>query len=85
MNIIYGRDGNVYKTSISNGKEYMSSKKEKEEFAIAELEKIKDEMNVELFEEYSAEREFDRGYESCLKQQINRIDNHIKELKGENK
>lgn len=33
MNIIYGTDGNVYKTSISNGKEeYMSLKKEKEEF-----------------------------------------------------
>ena len=47
------------------------------------LEKIKAEMNVELFKEYSAEREFDSGYESCLKQQIDRIDNHIKELKGE--
>ena len=54
-------------------------------FAIAELEKIKEEMNVELFKEYSAEREFDSGYESCLKQQIDRIDNHIKELKGNQK
>ena len=50
---------------------------------VEELEKIKTEMNVELFKEYSAEREFDSGYESCLKQQINRIDKHIKELKGE--
>ena len=31
MNIVYGTDGNVYETSISNGNEYMSSKKEKEE------------------------------------------------------
>lgn len=40
MNKIYGTDGNVYETSISNGREYTSSKKEKEEFAVAELEKI---------------------------------------------
>lgn len=52
---------------------------------VEELEKIKAEMNVELFKEYSTEREFDSGYESCLKQQIDRIDNHIKELKGEQK
>ena len=41
MNRVYGTDGNVYETSISNGKEYTSSKKEKEEFAIAELEYLK--------------------------------------------
>ena len=57
---------------------------ENQKSMVEELEKIKAEMNVELFKEYSAEREFDSGYESCLKQQINRIDNHIKELKGEN-
>ena len=44
MNRMYGTDGNVYETSISNGKEYMSLKNEKEEFAIAELDKIKAEI-----------------------------------------
>ena len=69
MNRVYGTDGNVYETSISNGKEYTSSKKEKEEFAIAELEYLKADIR---FHGYYDERIEDL------------IDNQISALKGEN-
>ena len=70
MNRIYGTDGNVYETSISNGKEYTSSKKEKEEFAISELEYLKADIRFHGF--------YDERIEDL-------IDNHISELSRDNK
>lgn len=70
MNKIYGTDGNIYETSISNGKEYTSSENEKEEFAIEELEHLKADIRFHGF--------YDERIEDL-------IDEHIEELKGENK
>lgn len=87
MNKIYGTDGNVYETSISNGKEHTSSKKEKEEFAIAELEKIKTEIigSCNNIAEEVSDLSYTRKiyvYEQ-LSEIKGAIDNHISELKGE--
>ena len=78
MNRIYGTDGNVYETSISNGKENMLLKNEKEEFAIAELDNIKAEIldKVSMYEnEFLIEPHF-------VEEVINK---RISEIKGENK
>ena len=86
MNRIYGTDGNVYETSISNGKENTSLKNEKEEFAIAELNKIKAEIKS-----YEIRRKLEfpncRDCIFCTKDTFTEIyrtiDKHISELKGE--
>ena len=76
MNRIYGTDGNVYETSISNGKEY--TKKEKEEFAIAELERIKLEIHKLAFDDN------DKEYIGVIDNDdvMDLIDKRIDELKG---
>lgn len=80
MNMIYGTDGNVYKTSISNGKENTSLKNEKEEFAIAELDKIKAEIK-ELEKEWNFFDDYRKKEGLYYASRI--IDKHIAELKGE--
>lgn len=80
MNRVYGTDGNVYTTSISNGKEYTSSKNEKEDFAIKKLKQIEKRFEEEIERSANTNRYRD-GIAFCKAV----IHNTITELKGENK